>query len=123
VPFSVVTDQIGNPTYTGDLAEAVTKLVRFLARATQGAENRIYHIANKGTVSRFEFARLILAKKNYSPGLVKPITTDAAPPRPATRPQNSCLSTEKIKERFGIDLRHWEKALDSYLQEDMGLKV
>ena len=122
-PFPVICNQFGNPTFTGDLAEAVGKIIKFLSRKTIGAENQIYHIANEGVVSRFEFARTLLKKKNFSPDLVKPIASETAPKRPAARPQNSSLSTEKIKERLGVHLRHWEEALEAFLQEDMKLPV
>lgn len=120
-PFQVISDQFGNPTFTVDLAEATGKIVKFLSRQTQGAENQIYHIANEGVVSRFEFARTVLRKKNYPTELVKPISSDQAPKRPAQRPKNSALSTEKVKERLGISLRHWEEALKSFFQEEIKL--
>lgn len=121
--FPVISDQFGNPTFTGDLAEATGKIVKQLCQKNQGAENQVYHVANEGVVSRFEFARTVLRKKNYPTELVKPISTDEAPKRLARRPKNSALSTEKIKERFGIRLRHWEEALNSFLQEEIKLTV
>lgn len=123
-PFSVISDQIGNPTYTADLAEAVSRILAFLShQQTTGTWNQIYHAANEGAVSRYEFACAVLKKKNYSTDLVKPIASESAPPRPAARPRNSSLATEKIKGCFGIRLRPWEEALDSYLREDVGLRV
>lgn len=122
-PFPVISDQFGNPTFTGDLAEAVGKILKFLSEAPAGLENQIYHVANEGVVSRFEFARAILKKRNFSPDWVKPVSTEAAPKRPAPRPQNSALSTEKLKMRFGVRLRPWEEALESFFQEEAKLSV
>ena len=117
-PFPVISDQFGNPTFTGDLAAGVEKLIEALPRTEKRYENQIYHIANEGAVSRYEFARSILRKKNYSLDQISPIGGGAFP-RPARRPQNSALSCEKLKMRFGIQLPHWEQGLDSYLQEEV----
>jgi len=122
-PFSVISDQFGNPTFTGDLAEAVVKILRVLSEKPGQGLNEIYHVANEGVVSRFEFARTILRKKKGPADLVTPISSEAAPPRPAARPRNSALSTAKLKERYGITLRHWEEALGAFLEEDRKLTV
>lgn len=123
-PFPVISDQVGNPTYTGDLAEAVSKILGFLSQKKIPAhENQIYHIANEGIVSRCDFARAVLRKRNFSPELAVPVSSAAAPPLPAVRPRNSALSTEKIKQRLGIRLRAWEEALDAYFQKDVGVKA
>ena len=120
-PMQVVSDQFGSPTYTADLAKAVVQILEKWPRVEKKATNQIYHVANGGRVSRFEFARTILKKKNYPVDLVTPITSEQGI-RPARRPQNSVLSTEKIKEQFGIRLRSWEEGLNAYLQEET-LKV
>ena len=119
--LQVVSDQFGNPTYTGDLAEAVGQIVGFASRQASGHENQIYHVANEGVVSRYEFARSILKKRNYPPNLILPVESKEAPRRPALRPRNSALWTEKLKTHFGIELRPWEAALESYLEEDSTL--
>lgn len=115
--FSVISDQFGNPTFTGDLAEAVGKLMEALLQSGQSSENQIYHMVNEGTVSRYEFARTILKKKNCPPDLLRPVASEAFP-RPARRPKNSALSCEKLKSRFGIQLPHWEEGLQTYLEEE-----
>jgi dTDP-4-dehydrorhamnose reductase len=118
-PLQVISDQIGSPTYTGDLAEATAKLVDVLSR-TKEAGNQIYHLTNEGAVSRYDWARSILEKKHFPVSLLTPVTSDVSP-RPAARPKNSVLSNEKIKNRFSIELRSWEEALDAYFQEDSTL--
>ena len=116
-PIPVLTDQIGSPTFTGDLAHAVSEVIDALPHAEKKSENQIYHLANEGQASRYEFAQAVLKKKNYPADLVVPASDDQIN-RPAKRPQNSVFSTEKIKEHFGIKLRSWEAALDAYLQEE-----
>lgn len=119
--LQVVSDQFGNPTYTGDLAEAVGKIIEVISRSSSGHENQTYHIANEGVVSRYEFARTILKKRNYPLNVVVPIESGGVRTRPALRPRNSSLSTEKIKNHFGVELRHWEEALEAYLGKDVTL--
>ena len=119
--LQVVSDQSGNPTYTGDLAEAVDKIIEGVIQQRAGQGNQIYHVANEGIVSRYEYARLILKKRNYPLDLIVPVESEKAHTRPARRPQNSALSTEKVKNRFGIQLRPWEEALEAYFEEDHAL--
>ena len=112
----VVADQFGNPTYTRDLAGAVGQLLEEVLSSGSGREKQIYHITNDGTLSRYEFARMVLRKKHLSSELVSPISSEEGQ-FPARRPQNSALSNERVKQRFGIQLRPLEEALDAYLQE------
>lgn len=80
-----VDDQIGHPTFAGDLAQMVVKL---------GAERvpGIFHTTNQGAVSWYEFAREVFSAAGEDPDRVKPISTEELqPPRPAKRPANSVL--------------------------------
>ncbi len=85
-PMKFVTDQVGNPTYASDLAEALV----FVAR------NRIpgtLHVTNEGSASWYEFAKEILTQAGLDTSLVSPIlTADLEPQRPAPRPANSRLA-------------------------------
>ncbi len=116
-PLRVVSDQIGSPTFTRDLAGAVGEIVTSLAGKRE-RENQIYHLTNEGSVSRSEFARAVLKRRNLSLDLVIPIRTEEANFQ-AARPGNSVLSCEKVKESFGIRLRPWEEALDAYFKETL----
>jgi dTDP-4-dehydrorhamnose reductase len=91
-------------------------MMELLPKQGKALENQIFHIANEGVVSRYEFARAILRKRNFPDDLLIPIASSQLD-RPARRPQNSSLSTIKLADRFGIKLRHWEAALDAFLQE------
>lgn len=113
----VVQDESGNPTYTVDLAEAVEIVLERLIHGKVKGENEIFHAANEGTVSRVDFARAILRKRNFPEDLIFPVEKSKVH-SPAARPRNSALSTEKLKSRLGVRLRSWEEALGAYLQEE-----
>jgi dTDP-4-dehydrorhamnose reductase len=105
--LSVVSDQVGSPTYTRDLAGAIRGLVHADARG-------FVSVTNSGTCSWFEFAKEILrqAGKNNP---VKPIDTAQAA-RAAKRPAYSVLSPSALH-ALGITVRHWREALPPYLAE------
>jgi dTDP-4-dehydrorhamnose reductase len=97
----VVRDQVGCPTFTGHLAEA---LVRLAGTADYG----LHHMAASGSCSWFEFAREIFARAGVDTQ-VEPCTT-AEFPRPAPRPAYSVLASER-----GHRLPDWREGLDAYL--------
>ena len=97
----VVDDQVGSPTFTGHLAEA-------LAGLAQGDDYGVHHMAAAGSCSWFQFAREIFARAG-SDTVVEPCTT-AEFPRPAPRPAYSVLGSER-----GHRLPSWQDGLDAYL--------
>ncbi len=97
----VVDDQVGSPTFTGHLAEA-------LAALAQTEDYGIHHLAASGSCSWFEFAREIFARAG-SDTRVEPCTTEEFP-RPAPRPAYSVLGSER-----GHELPSWQEGLDAYL--------
>ena len=98
----VVDDQVGSPTFTGHLAEALAKLA-------QTDDFGVHHIAASGSCSWFEFAREIFARTG-SDTRVEPCTS-AEFRRPAPRPAYSVLGSER-----GHDpLPPWQDGLDAYL--------
>ncbi len=83
--LSFVDDQIGHPTFAGDLAQMVTKLA---VERVPG----VFHTTNQGAVSWYEFAQAVFSAGGYDPGRISPISTEELqPPRPAKRPANSVL--------------------------------
>ena len=103
---SVVDDQLGRPTWTGDLAPA---LVALAASPRTG----LFHAAGEGSCTWFELARSALELAG-SPCAVEPTTTDDFP-RPAPRPANSVLDTERGGE--AVRLGPWQDGLVAYLNE------
>jgi dTDP-4-dehydrorhamnose reductase len=104
-PLKVVADQVGSPTATADLAQAIAQLIQTPARG-------LFHAANGGACSRFEFAQAIVR------GAVEvlPITTAEAA-RPAQRPANSALASFRWKRAGLTPLRSWRLALDNFLSD------
>lgn len=112
--LSVVGDQLGGPTYAGDIANALIKIAQ---KITEGdvIEYGVYHFSGLPHVSWFEFAESIFdtAAKHgliYKKPSLTSITTEQYP-TPAKRPSNSRLSTEKINNAFLIEASDWQLAL------------
>ncbi|MEN9507050.1 MAG: dTDP-4-dehydrorhamnose reductase, partial [Actinomycetota bacterium] len=83
--LSFVSDQIGHPTFTADLAPMVRRL------AVERRSGR-YHLTNQGAVSWHGFVQEVVRLVGRDPNIVVPITTaELQPPRPAPRPSNSVL--------------------------------
>jgi dTDP-4-dehydrorhamnose reductase len=104
-PLRFVDDQHGSPTFTADLAGAVTML------ATERLPG-IFHVTNQGVTSWYEFAREVLSAAGHDPARVEPITTaDLDPPRPAPRPANSVLDNAALRLSGLALLPDWHDAL------------
>lgn len=103
----VVNDQSGTPTYTLDLASAIKALIDNDCRG-------IYHAANSGSCTWYEFALEILRLKGIKKRVVPIITEEFA--RPARRPSNSILNCEKLKHDAGFAFRPWQEALEEYMK-------
>jgi dTDP-4-dehydrorhamnose reductase len=105
-----VDDQVGSPTSAADLA---ARLFDLLATDASG----IVHATNRGAVSWFGFVREVLIQIGVDPQRVQPITTaDLDPPRPAARPANSVLVSERLHEWNLAPLRTYEVALADVLE-------
>ncbi|MDR1556881.1 MAG: dTDP-4-dehydrorhamnose reductase [Tannerellaceae bacterium] len=103
----VVSDQIGTPTYAGDLAAAILSIIRSAEAGNFKAG--IFHYSNEGVCSWYDFARKIFQLTNTG-CRVFPIETKDYPTR-ALRPQYSVLNKRKIKETYGLSIPHWEESL------------
>lgn len=100
----VVADQIGSPTYVGDLCRALLQI------ADGGVRGPVLHAANLGAVSRFDQAQAVFAELGADPSRVRPVGSDRHP-RPAPRPAYSALSPVKSAEAGLTPLRPWRDAL------------
>lgn len=101
----VVDDQVGTPTYAGDLARVIVQLVTGEIRPAYG----LYHYSNEGQASWFEFAREIFEQAGL-PGAVEPIGSEEFP-TPASRPEYSVLSKEKFRMATGLQVPGWKSSL------------
>lgn len=112
--LGVVADQVGGPTYAGDIAKALIAIAEKII-ANQTVEYGVYHFTGFPYVSWCDFAKAIFNEAvsqkvlDKSP-LVNAIST-ADYPTPAKRPANSCLDLNKIKQVFDIEPSDWQKAL------------
>ncbi|MDJ0696536.1 dTDP-4-dehydrorhamnose reductase [Mastigocoleus sp. MO_188.B34] len=117
----VVDDQIGSPTWTGDLANAITQIIPLLSPDISG----IYHYTNSGVASWYDFAVAIFDEAQHlgfplQVNRVAPITT-AEYPTPAKRPSYSVLSSTKLSKLLGSDTPHWRVSLSKMLSQWMKL--
>ncbi len=106
--LNVVFDQIGTPTYAGDLAKAIDTIVKRYIGAKSEEQKRlcgIYHFSNEGVCSWYDFAKEIVAQTG-SNCKVNPVTSEMFPAK-APRPHYSVLDKSKIKATFGIEIPHW----------------
>jgi dTDP-4-dehydrorhamnose reductase len=105
--LNVVSDQIGRPTYAKDLAIATLKIINEVSGGKK--IHGVYHYANKGVTSWFEFAQQIKKNAGLSCKL-NPINTTQFP-TPAKRPAYSVLDTQKMETAINIDIPSWESSL------------
>ena len=114
-PVEAFTDQVTSPTYTVDLAGALSKLAGMLGRSSPADWPRVAHLANSGSCSRLVFAQRVADRLGAPRALIRPISMQEQR-RPAPRPACSTLATRHAPTLIGGRLRSWEDALDAYLQ-------
>lgn len=119
----IVADQVGSPTYTADLVQAILNLLTL--QASRAKEERmgdslygIYHFSNGGQCSWHQFANAIVSHLKQASGSVKtervlPIST-ADYPLPAARPAYSVMSQKKYQKITAADIPAWQDALGRY---------
>lgn len=105
----VVTNEVGNPTYNNDLADAIVKLI-------ETERYGIYHLVNEGACSRYDFARYVLDRAGYASTPITPITSHQWQ-RASTPPEYAPLENLAGK-LVGITLRPWREAVDAFLAKE-----
>lgn len=102
--LQVVWDQVGTPTYAGDLADAIMRIV-----AADQFVPGIYHYSNEGVCSWYDFTQAIfrIAGVNCN---VEPIESKAYPTK-TPRPHYSVLNKAKVKSTYAIAIPYWEESL------------
>ncbi|MFQ6704088.1 MAG: dTDP-4-dehydrorhamnose reductase [Alphaproteobacteria bacterium] len=108
--INVVADQIGTPTYAGDLADAIVQIISQMNKQNSG----VYHFTNMGVCSWYDFASEIMDLSCINCD-VNPINSDQYPTR-AKRPFYSVLDKSKIQNVFGIKIKHWKQSLKECLE-------
>lgn len=105
--IAVVCDQVGGPTYAGDLAAAILKVLETNIGKTGVT---IYHYANEGTASWFDFAKAIM-EMGGKECRVKAIFTSEYPAK-ASRPAYSIFDLSLIKKEIQIEIPYWRNSLE-----------
>lgn len=112
-PLRVVVNEVSSPTYANDLAAAIARLV---VTGSYG----IYHLANEGYASRWQFAREALDQAGFGAVPIEPIAL--AEFARASRPPQYALLRNTAAARLGITLRPWQAALSAFLEAE-GLRA
>ena len=116
----VVADQKGTPTFAGDLAHVILKIISKENPIPYG----IYHVTDLGETTWWDFTKEIknqgidagyLQNKDC---VVNSCTTEEYP-TPAKRPAYSVLSKDKIQKALGINLPQWQESLSVFLKSDL----
>ncbi len=105
--LKVVFDQIGTPTYAGDLALGIFSVIE--GGQLRGHEG-LYHFSDEGVCSWYDFAVEIAAAAGHDKCRIEPCCT-AEYPTKAPRPAYSVLDKGKFKTTFGIEIPHWRESL------------
>lgn len=108
VPLRIVSDQVGRPTWTGSLAEALLDLM-------EAGEEGTTHVADRGTASWYELASHALRVADV-PGALTPVST-AEWGAPAERPAYSVLCLEDVERRLGRAMPDWRESLAHHVAE------
>jgi len=112
--LGVIFDQIGSPTYAGDLAKAILTIVESDTVKQLEKENKVFHFSNEGVCSWYDFAKSIFEISQIQCD-VNPIETKDYP-TPATRPHYSLLNKAKIKQTFELSIPYWKDSLQTCIK-------
>lgn len=105
--LNVVFDQVGSPTYAGDLAVLIHSIIEYgLYEGNEG----IYHFSNEGVCSWYDFACEIAAAAGHTACQIDPCHSNEFPSK-VVRPPYSVLDKSKVKRVFGVDIPHWRSSL------------
>lgn len=110
--LSVVFDQVGTPTYAGDLASAIYSILENdLDKANEG----IYHFSNEGVCSWFDFTKEIARQSGHNDCDIQPCHSSEYP-TPVVRPSYSVLDKTKFKQTFHLPVPYWVESLSVCLK-------
>ena len=110
--LKVVFDQVGTPTYAGDLATIIYKVIEEgLCEGNEG----IYHFSNEGVCSWYDFA-VEIANLSGNTCHIQPCHSDEFPSK-VKRPHFSVLDKTKVKNTFAVQIPYWKDSLIKCLTE------
>ncbi len=119
--LNIVNDQVGGPTYAGDIVNAILVILRRYFTDGSRIKSGIYHFTGMPYVSWYDFAKAIFIEA-VAQGVLQQAPTvnaisSAAYPTPAQRPANSRLALDKIAKDFGVSPSDWQFALKHVIRE------
>ena len=124
--LKVVFDQVGTPTYAGDLADAIVHILQQVAVSPEGvsalfiapggdASAGIYHYTNEGVCSWYDFAKTIAEYAGHTACDIQPCHSNEFPSK-VKRPAYSVLDKTLVKQTFGLRIPHWTESLKKCLK-------
>ena len=109
--LKVVFDQVGTPTFAGDLADTIAHIIN----TGQTNKTGIYHFSNEGVCSWYDFAKMI-CKLSGNTCDISPCYSEEFP-SPVKRPHFSVLDKKKIRNTFGIKVPYWTDSLEVCIKQ------
>ena len=107
----VVCDQVGTPTYAGDLAEAIVHIIE----SNQLSKCGTYNFSNEGVCSWYDFAVEIARLSGNTACEITPCRSEEYPTK-AIRPRYSVLSKDKFSQSFSIEIAKWQESLKKCIE-------
>jgi dTDP-4-dehydrorhamnose reductase len=107
--LNVVNDQIGNPTYAGDLSQIIMEIVMSEKFNSVDQPSKIFHYSNDGSCSWHDFAKEVI-KISGKKCIINPILSKNYPSK-VRRPKNSSMSKKKVIKEFGVKTFFWKDSL------------
>lgn len=109
--LSVVSDQIGSPTYAADLADTILEIIRHKKFKDLGQTTQIYNYSSEVEISWHRFTKEIFKIEKIDCE-VNSIATQHYP-TPAKRPRNTLMNKDKIVKVFNIKISNWKSSLNT----------
>lgn len=109
--LNVVFDQVGTPTYAGDLAKAVFSIIE---NGEYSQQEGIFNYANEGVCSWYDFTKEIARQSGHTACRIMPCHSNEFP-SPVKRPAYSVLDKTKFKQIFKQEVPYWTEALSRCL--------
>ena len=113
--LGVIFDQVGSPTYAGDLAQTCLEILCGENSVNISSKGNLYHYSNEGIASWYDFARAIMDLGEVD-CKINPIETKDYPTL-AKRPHYSVLNKSKIKRDFKIEIPYWRDSLKDCIKK------
>lgn len=111
--LKVVFDQVGTPTYAGDLADCIFDIIE---QGKWKGNTGIYHFSNEGVCSWYDFTMKIAELSGHTQCDIQPCHSDEFP-SPVKRPAYSVLDKTKLKQTFGTQIPYWTTSLVKCIKE------